>query len=165
MPGPAPRPPKLKLLNGRHAGVDSGGRKVEPAPAFRRSAPEKPADLSPVAAEHWDLVVPELMRLELTKAPDAGSLAQLCETYARWHQAQMALNREGLFITVAMTRGLTEWTQTLPHPAVRVVEVASRDYRGWATAFGLTPSAEGRLATGERKGAGANPFAGSATQP
>jgi len=160
--GRKPAHAKLKLLNGRHAGVDSGGRKVEEGPAFRRLAPEKPSDLSSQASEHWDLVVPELMRLELTKALDAGALAIACETFARWRTAQAQVNQQGLTIEVTVRRGQDEWAEPRPNPAVRIVEAASREYRAWAAEFGLTPSAEGRLGTKEAKGASANPFAGPA---
>jgi P27 family predicted phage terminase small subunit len=151
MPSPKPRPPKLRLLNGRHAGVDSGGRKVADGPAFRRIAPEKPRDLTPDASAHWDLIVDELLRLDLTKPLDAGSLALACETFSRWKQAQRIVN------------ALSEaelYVDGRRHSAFVTIETASREYRAWAAEFGLTPSAEGRLGTKEAKGASANPFAG-----
>jgi P27 family predicted phage terminase small subunit len=162
--GRKPRPAPLKLLNGRHEGVDSGGRKVEPGPEFRRLPPLKPMELSPLAAEHWDLVVEELGRLDLTKPLDAGALAAACETWSRFAQAQATINREGLFIKVKMRRGEVEWTEQRVHPAVKVVEVAGREYRAWCSEFGLTPSAEGRLAPRKETGGEDNPFGRPATQ-
>ena len=162
--GRKPRPAPLKLINGRHAGVDSGGRKVEPGPEFRRLLPLKPMELSPIAAEHWDLIVEELARLELTKPLDAGALAALCETWARFAQAQAALNRGGIFVEVDVRRGETTWTEQRVHPAVRIVEAASKEYRAWCSEFGLTPSAEGRLAPRKESGGDENPFGRSAAQ-
>jgi P27 family predicted phage terminase small subunit len=162
--GRKPRPAPLKLLNGRHAGVDSGGRKVEEGPAFRRLLPLKPMELSPEAAEHWDLVVEELSRLELTKPLDAGALAATCETWSRFVQAQTILNREGLMVDVEMSRGELKWTETRVHPALRIVEAASKEYRAWCSEFGLTPSAEGRLTPRKEADGDENPFGRPAAQ-
>lgn len=160
MPSPKPRPASLRLLNGRHAGVDSGGRKVEPGPEFRRLLPLKPMELSPLAAEHWDLIVEELARLELTKPIDAGALSVTCETWARFAAAQAAINRDGIIVEVEMSRGDVTWTEHRPHPALRIVEAASREYRAWCSEFGLTPSAESRVISRGVKSEGENPFAG-----
>jgi len=162
--GRKPRPAALRLLGGRHAGVDSGGRKVEAGPEFRRLLPLKPMELSPEAAEHWDLIVEELARLELTKPLDAGALAATCETWARFAQAQAAINREGLLVEVEMRRGDVAWTETRVHPAVRIVEAASKEYRAWCSEFGLTPSAESRLAPRKESGGDENPFGRPAAQ-
>jgi P27 family predicted phage terminase small subunit len=162
--GRKPRPAALRILNGRHAGVDSGGRKVEAGPEFRRLLPLKPMELSPLAAEHWDLIVTELARLELTKPLDAGALAAACETWSRFAQAQAAINRAGLFIEVEMHRGEVTWTEERVHPAVRIVEAASKEYRAWCTEFGLTPSAEGRLSPRKESDGDENPFGRPAAQ-
>jgi P27 family predicted phage terminase small subunit len=164
MPSPKPRPAALRLLNGRHEGVDSGGRKVEAPPEFRRLLPRPPMELSPLAAEHWALIVEELARLELTKPIDAGALAAACETWSRFAQAQAAINREGLFVKIAMTRGEVTWTEERVHPGVKVVEVAGREYRAWCSEFGLTPSAEGRLVPRKESGGDENPFGRPAAQ-
>jgi P27 family predicted phage terminase small subunit len=162
--GRKPRPAALRLLNGRHEGVDSGGRKVEAPPEFRRLLPLKPIELSPLAAEHWDLIVEELARLELTKPLDAGALAATCETWSRFAQAQAAINREGLLLEVEMSRGEVTWTETRVHPAVKVAEVAGREYRAWCSEFGLTPSAEGRLSPRKEPDGDENPFGRPAAQ-
>lgn len=153
--GRKPRPTNLRLLNGRHAGVDSGGRKVEPGPEFRRLPPLKPMELSPEADEHWDLVVEELGRLELTKPLDAGALASACEAWGRFARAQRLLN--GLLDEQLYEAGKR-------HPAFVTVEAASREYRAWASEFGLTPSAEGRIAPRKESGGEDNPFGRPATQ-
>jgi P27 family predicted phage terminase small subunit len=154
--GRKPKPTKLKVLEGVREGRDSGGRAIPETPEFRRLPPLKPSELSPVAAEHWDLLIDELGRLELTKPLDAGSLAVLCETWARWHDAQRLIRREGLLST--NSQGLVR------HPAVAIVEAASKEYRAWASEFGLTPSAEGRLGAKEKPSVGENPFGRSEAQ-
>lgn len=162
--GRKPAPAKLRLLGGRHEGVDSGGRPVEQPPEFRRLLPSPPMELSALASEHWALIVEELGRLELTKPLDAGALAAACETWARFATAQDAINREGLFVDVEMRRGEVTWTESRPHPALKVAEVAGREYRAWCSEFGLTPSAEGRLSPRKESGGDENPFGRPAAQ-
>jgi P27 family predicted phage terminase small subunit len=153
VPSPKPRPARLKLLGGRHEGVDSGGRKVEQPPEFRRVTPTMPEELSPEAAEHWTLIVDELARLELTKPIDAGALAALCEAWSRFWRAQRTVNQLADAELFADGR---------IHPAWRAAEAASREYRQLAVEFGLTPSSEGRLGTMtmKRTDVGENPFGG-----
>lgn len=149
--GRTPRPVKLKLLNGRRPGKDSGGRSVAQSPAFRRLPPAKPSTLSALAAQHWDAIVPELVRLELLKSIDIGSLTLLCETWARWQEANRIISKEGQ--TVTSPQGVKR------HPALLTAESAEKAYRAWATEFGLTPSAEARLKPVDRPTDDDNPFA------
>jgi P27 family predicted phage terminase small subunit len=155
MPSPKPRPAKLRLLNGRHAGVDSGGRKVEPGPEFRRLPPTMPAELSDDAREHWTLLVEELTRLELVKEIDAGALAAGCEAWARFIRATRLVNS---------LSDADLYAEGKRHPALITAEAASREYRAWAAEFGLTPSSEGRLAPRKESGGEDNPFGRPAAQ-
>jgi P27 family predicted phage terminase small subunit len=134
---PKPRPPQLKLLNGKRPGTDSGGRRVKPAPAFVRKAPAPPTWLSAEAKAEWRRVVPQLERLNLLKLEDRAALATYCETWARFVQATRMIQSEGL--TIRANQGL------LAHPAVAIARTAGRELRAWCAEFGFTPSAEGRL--------------------
>lgn len=134
-------PAALKLLKGRHEGVDSGGRKVKLPPKFRRVAPQAPDWLSPEARAEWDRVSPELSRLDLTKAEDRASFAAYCETWAVFVAATLVIQAEGLTIEAKQGR--------LAHPAVGIARNAGRELRAWAGQFGLTPSAENALAIGD----------------
>ena len=137
--GPAPKPPYLKLLNGRREGYDSGGRKVNMGPGFKREPlGPPPPDLPFWAAAEWAVVAPELDRLELSKAIDRTSFWTYCMTVQRLHDATEAVNRDGL--TVPGSTG-----SLVKNPALTVLEAAERSVRAWAQEFGLTPSAEGRL--------------------
>ena len=156
MPTPKPMPAKLRLIGGRSPGRDSGGRKVEIPPAFTRYAPERPDDLSPEAARHWDEIVPELARLELLTPSHAGGLVIMCEVWARWHESRELLRDEGLL------EGESPGRLRHRHPAVAVAEAMSREYRAWAGEFGLTLATEGRLNLKEAQRGDENPFAGSA---
>jgi P27 family predicted phage terminase small subunit len=142
-------------MEGRSPGRDSGGRPIKKAPSFLRLPPEPPDWLSPEARAHWDRIVPELQRLELTKPLDQGALAAYCETWSRFVAAQMTIQVEGPFTTNA--NGMPA-----KHPAVLIVEAASKEIRAWSAEFGLTPSSEARVNAG---GGGDddddNPFAGT----
>lgn len=156
--GPAPRPPALKLLNGRRDGVDSSGRKVNMGPGFKREPlGPPPDDLPPRAAAEWAAVAPELDRLELSKAIDRTAFETYCRAVQRLHDAQAAIDRDGL--TVPGSTG-----SLVKHPAVAIVEAAERSVRAWAQEFGLTPSAEGRLSPANAEpGEADNPYADGAT--
>ncbi|MEU1159001.1 phage terminase small subunit P27 family, partial [Streptomyces sp. NPDC005918] len=65
--GRTAQPAALKLISGRGNGTDSGGRKVNPGPAFRRIAPNPPSWMSPEAKAEWRRVTPGLQRLDILK--------------------------------------------------------------------------------------------------
>ena len=141
MPSPKPRPVALKLLGGRSPGHDVAGRKVAEVPLFKRLPPEAPEWLPTEARAEWDRVVPELARLELTKPVDRAALTAYCLTWDRLVTAQELVTAEG--VLGHNSQG------TVRHPAVAVVEAASKDLRAWCGEFGFTPSAESKLSVQE----------------
>ncbi len=154
MPGPSAAPAALRLLNGRHAGVDSGGRPVKASPAFKRVPPSPPTWLSREAAAEWRRVSPGLARLDLVKEEDRAAFAAYCETWSEFAQACQELKAHGS-LTIVVAQG------EIPHPAVAIRRSASQQLRTWAREFGLTPAAENALATkGGGDGAEGNPFGG-----
>lgn len=138
----ATAPAALRLIGGRTAGTDSGGRKVADPLAFKRLPPTAPEWLSREAAAEWDRVVPELSRLDLLKTEDRAALAAYCETWATFVEATRIVAVEGM--TIDAKQGM------LPHPAVGIARAAGRELRTWAGQFGLTPAAENSL--GKRDG-------------
>lgn len=138
------RPANLKLVGGRGAGRDSGGRVVPPPPPFSRSIPTKPGDLSPAAARMWDAIVAELPDANLLKPLDGFALQVGCETFARWYEAKkMRLGQPNHGLLSKNSQGL------VVSPLVRVESEASRDFRAWCAEFGLTPAAEVKLSAGQ----------------
>lgn len=133
-----PEPAALKMLKGRGNGKDVAGRKIKQPAAYVRLPPEPPIELGPQAQQEWDRVVPELQRLNLTKPIDAVALASYCSCWQRFYDAQMIIAEEGILAFNSQGR--------VRHPAVAVVEAASKELRGWCQEFGLTPSAEQRVA-------------------
>jgi P27 family predicted phage terminase small subunit len=158
------RPAKLKLVEGRGPGVDSGGRKVPVPPNFVRIPPDRPAHLSPIAVQLWDRIVAELPKLGLLKDLDGPSLEMLCETYARWREAidmRMAMAK-----TAPATRGIIAKNSQgfTVAPWVAAETQASKEFRSWCAEYGLTPSAEMHLAgPGSEQDPENNPFAGPQT--
>lgn len=155
MASPKPRPAVLKLVEGRAPGRDSGGRPVKDVPGFKRLPPEAPEWMPDEAKAEWKRVVDELSRLEILKPIDRAALAAYCLTWDRLVSAQRELNLNGSVLG-ENSQGVVR------HPAVAVIEAASKELRSWAAEFGLTPSAESRLAKTEgNHGEGDdNPFAG-----
>lgn len=153
MAAPKKKPAKLKLVEGRGDGRDSGGRMVPKVPGFVRLPPEPPEFLEGEARDEWERVLPELQRLQLTKTIEAASLAAYCLAWQRFSDAQRIINDEGLLHENSQGR--------VRHPAVAIVEAASKELRAWANEFGLTPAAESNVACQEDDGGESNPFAGS----
>lgn len=151
--GRTPAPAALKLLKGRTAGHDSGGRPVKLPPPFQRAAPTAPGWLSAEARAEWDRVVPGLTRLDLLKTEDRAVLAAYCETWATFVAATRTVQREGL--TVEARLGGTQ-----AHPAVGIARNAGRELKGLAVQFGLTPSSEQALGRLPEDDDDSNPFAG-----
>ncbi|MFJ9113007.1 phage terminase small subunit P27 family [Streptomyces sp. NPDC102283] len=155
MASPKKRPAGLKLIEGRSPGRDSGGRKVTEPPAFKRLPPEAPEWLPAEARAEWDRIVPELARLDLLKPVDRSALTAYCLTWDRLVRAQQEMEADGSVLS-------TNSQGRVRHPAVAVIEAASKELRAWAGEFGLTPSAEAKVSRqGDDDGDEANPFAGS----
>lgn len=155
MASPKPRPTHLKLIEGRGNGRDSGGRVVKQTAAYTRLPPKAPTWLPREAAAEWRRVVPELQRLQLLKPIDRAALTAYCLTWDRLVEAQKIIKAEGLVIHDDV-QGRAQ-----RHPALLTLEAASKELRAWTAEFGLTPSAESRVAKPEANDADeANPFAG-----
>ncbi|MCY4726710.1 phage terminase small subunit P27 family [Nocardioides sp. STR2] len=136
----AQEPANLRLLKGRGDGRDSGGRKVEQGPGFKRTPPHPPIWLEGEALDVWRRITPELTRLDLLKEGDAEVLATYCETWVDFVEATATIKREGYYIDARQG--------TLKHPAVGIKHAAAKELRAIAAHFGLTPSTEQALARG-----------------
>lgn len=151
--GRTAQPAALKLISGRAPGRDSGGRKVNPGPAFRRIPPRAPTWLSREAAAEWKRVAPGLERLDLLKEEDRAVLAAYCETWSQFVTATRIVSREGITsIVTTISASGAETTRTVPNPAVAIARSAGRELRAFAAQFGLTPSSEQALARGADDG-------------
>lgn len=153
MPRP-PKPARLKLVEGRSPGRDSGGRQVPESPKFIRQAPDAPDWLDAEALAEWRRVAPTLERLDLLKPEDRALLSAYCETWSVYVAAVQRVRAEGLTITSPKSGVVHR------NPAVTVAETARMHLLRLASEFGLTPAAEQRLAVAPGDdGDGLNPFA------
>src|SRR5690606_17455539 len=136
--GRTPEPAPLRLLKGDGKGRDSGGRRIPDVPAFARTMPTPPDDMSDAARAVWDRITPELHRLGLLKDGAREVLVAACEQWAVFRAATATIRAEGLFIDAKQG--------TLAHPAVGIQRAAAKELRSIAAHFGLTPSTEQALA-------------------
>lgn len=144
--------PTLKLIGGRSAGTDSGGRPVKEAPNLVRGIPAKPEDLSDAASEMWDQVIQQLQTTGILKPLDTYALQMACESYAMWREAREFRQQHGV---------LGKNSQGVVVAAYIRVEVeAQKQFRAWCSEFGFTPAAENNLGEGGTGGGSGsdNPF-------
>jgi P27 family predicted phage terminase small subunit len=150
MRGRKPVPYKLKVLTQSAPGFDRGGHAIKIPPPFAKGGVQKPADLSPDADEFWDKVVPELERLELVGEANFAGLVAMAECYSRMMQATRIIRIQGV---------MGHDPDKGKHPAIAVVEEASRNLRGFMASFGILPADEARLGLKKAKESASNPFA------
>lgn len=134
MPGPAPKPTKLKLLEG-----NPGRRPLntsEPQPEI--GAPTQPEWLLPEGKREWARIVPELVRLGLLAKIDRASLAAYCQCWAMYVAAIKDIEANG-------TTFKTDTGYEGPRPSVGVAVKMLEKLSTFAAKFGLTPSDRSRI--------------------
>lgn len=127
----ARKPTALKVLEG-----NPGKQKLNPAePKPRPQAPACPSWLQAEAREQWAELAPEMERLGLLTVVDGPAFAALCQTYARWREAEQKLSggedgdptaQERFHLTAEIGRYLAQ-------------------IRAFCSEFGLTPASRGRI--------------------
>lgn len=134
MPGPPPKPTKLRLLEGNPSKrpINRG----EPQPDGGRVY--CPRHIRGEARREWHRVAPELRALGLLTRIDHASLEAYCMCYARWWQAEGALQRHGLTY-------VTPSGQIKPRPEVTMANNALKLMKAFLIEFGLTPASRSRL--------------------
>ena len=142
MRGRKPKPTYLKLIGG-----NAGHRPLnldEPMPA--RELPLPPPELSDDAKVEWGRISEEAYRLGLLTKLDRGALAELCQHYGRWIQAERALGV--MARSDPQTHGLlikTKSGNVIQNPLVGIANVAAREYRAACADFGFNPSSRSRI--------------------
>ena len=139
-------PTQLKVLRG-----NPGKRRIypEPMPVQGEAPPEPPDFLSGYAREEWQRVVIELYRLRLLTVLDINVLAAYCQSYGRWRTAEEALAKmaekdattSGILIK-GINGGLVQ------NPLLKAASQAVKSMVEYASEFGLSPLARGRIAAG-----------------
>ncbi len=147
VPGPKPKPPALKLLEG-----NPGHRPInENQPKPRPVAPKCPSWLATEARKEWRRVAPELERMGLLSGIDRAALAAYCQAYARWREAEETIDRLGLTFR-------TNTGYEAPRPEVTIARQMMVQMRAFCVEFGLTPSSRGRMTLPEVPDDEDNPF-------
>ena len=84
-----------------------------------------PSGLSPAAARHWALVVPQLVKMGVARAVDSTSLGAMCEAYSRLADMQRYYRRASVKQRLVIVGKVNQAQDTW-------VKLAAR--------FGMTPS-------------------------
>ena len=135
MPGPAPKPTRLKELAG-----NPGRRplnKHEPAPETT-GIPKPPAHLGRFGKSLWKTYAGKMAGLGLLTDIDVPAWETLCLAYDRMREAGADIKRH---------KGRVYVKNGLPcvRPEVRIEAEARKEFRHYCAEFGLTPSSRSRV--------------------
>lgn len=136
MPGPAPKPTKLKQLEG-----NPGKRKLnksEPQPPIE--VPDPPAILQGEASLEWIRITRLLKELGLISRTDLAVVTTYCVAWGEFFEAQDELNRHGSLLVEVGENGSMQ-----PHPALSIRRKAEKTLLAMANQLGLSPSSRSRL--------------------
>lgn len=135
--GPAPKPTRLRLIEGNPSKRPLNRNEPKPRPV----RPPCPRWLNAEAHREWRRIVPELEVLGLLTMVDRAVLAGYCQAYARWRQAEEAIERYGMI-------GKTESGYVHQLPYVSIAQKSLQLMKNLASEFGLTPAARSRISLG-----------------
>lgn len=135
--GPAPKPDKLKALEG-----NPGKRKLNLDVPEPEGMPTCPSNLSTAAKNEWKRVAKELHDLGLFTIIDRTALAVYCDAYDKWITATKALDEHGLTMEYTNKNGSTNITA---RPEVNIATKYAQIIKSFCAEFGLTPSSRCRL--------------------
>lgn len=131
---PARKPTRLKEISGTARKDRLKANEPKPAPATT----DPPDWLQGRALAEWNRVAPELLRLQLLTMVDLPALAGYCSAYARAVDAEAVIAAEGPVLETP--QGFKQ-----ARPEVSIARSAWEHVRKFASEFGLTPVARGRL--------------------
>ena len=145
-----PKPTRLHVIE--NTGRPSRMQKHEPKPPLTQ--PEPPDFLDPYAKEEWARLTPYLYQCGILTELDVDMLACLCQSYARWRDAEDVLAEfaksdprfRGLLIRTT-SKGEKGGGNTIQNPLIGIARQSMRDYLRLAAEFGLTPAARTRIST------------------
>lgn len=137
--GPPPLPTKLKILRG-----NPGKRKLnkkEPQPAGGQ--PVCPRWLDEEAKRKWRQLVPELRAMGVATKVDADALAQYCQVWSRWKQAEEFIAKHGPVISIRDDEGNVKYLAQVPQ--VSIARHLLTIMRNLQREFGMTASARSQI--------------------
>ena len=141
--GPAPRPAKLKMLDGTYRADRDGPLGPEPA----AGEPPMPDWLPDRAKAEWRRLAPKLLALGLLSELDLAALTAYCVAVSELEAATRTLEKDGRLVAVPVVTksGETVGARLRPHPAVAMQRSAAALVRGFQAEFGLSPSGRTRV--------------------
>lgn len=142
MKGRKPKPTHLKAING-----NPGKRPLNENEPKPKGAAKCPTWLHKDAKKEWKRLAPELERLKLLTLLDTVAFAGYCESYAQWKEATEFIHKHGTSYPVKDEDGRIKMIR--PFPQVAQANQALANIRSFASEFGFTPSARGRIEVGD----------------
>lgn len=109
------------------------GRRPKATATPSTAPPLCPRWLDQLARDEWARVVP-LISDRLAEV-DQAALAAYCQVYARWRQCEAKIDEHGLT------------TGARANPAAKLAESLLKQLRAFASEFGFTPAARGKVGT------------------
>jgi P27 family predicted phage terminase small subunit len=142
MPGPAPKPTALKLIQG-----NAGKRPLNKREPKFAGAPTCPSWLTKQAKAEWKRVVAELAALDMIRSVDSAALAAYCQSYARWRSAEEIVDAEGQTIQEPVTNNASDVVgyKVERHPATTIAKDALTQMLRAAALFGFDPSSRSHI--------------------
>ena len=144
MPGPPPKPTKLKLLKGEKN--KDRINQNEPQPEVK--VLPCPSHLKEEAKRYWNQEAPRLYQLGLLTEVDGGAFELLCVAWAEWQEYTELVEKNG--IAIRTPNGSLQLS-----PAAVLKDRAYERYRRMCLEFGMTPSSRSRISVSKpHKGSG-----------
>lgn len=149
--GRSPKPVALKVLDGdtRQRGAAKHEAAVRLAGDVPNGLPEKPADMSAKAGEHWDYLMGCAGAAMLFREADAGMVAGVCEMFAEF---MGACKVAASFGKIALDESVDVQSRLSAHDAAmqssKMAEKLYGRYMAGCDRLGMNPSARARLQLG-----------------
>jgi len=134
MPGPAPKPSQLKVIEGTFRADRGPARAVMP----RVEIPSPPKRLRGEALKEWKRITSELVKYGLVAEMDRASLCIYCDAWADYQEAREEIAKDGYLQTTPTGY------KALSGSAVKMRQAASLIEK-FGALFGMTPSARTRV--------------------
>ncbi len=149
MRGRKPTPTKLKLITG-----NPGHRPLPPdEPQPPSEIPKCPRHLDKEARKEWRRITGEFKELGVITKLDMAVLAQYCEAYSKWAQAERMIQEKGMIFTLpAKTKTFKDGTVEksgggfpIMNPYFHIANKAKDQMIKAAIELGITPSSRSRV--------------------
>ncbi len=143
MPGPAPTPSYLKILNG-----NPGKRPInENEPQPERKLPPCPDYLSETAKKRWMELGNHLLELGVMTVIDGDALANICSLHA-WIvrlETEIETDKADVQLKHTIDAAGNEFLEMKSNPRVNLLKDFYKLHRGYLSDFGMTPASRSKI--------------------